>query len=200
MCKGTNQQEEKPSNTTAVPLVMNNFFPFLLLCANPQHSVQMDIYEFLDQHNIPYQRCDHPAVYTCEEVVQHVPADFPGAHTKNLFLRDAKGKRHFLVTVAAEHSVDLKALSQTIGASRLSFASAERLERHLGIAAGAVSLLAVLNDSKGAVEIFVDQALWEAETLRCHPLVNTSTLSIASGDIERFLSATGHSLKVVRIP
>jgi Ala-tRNA(Pro) deacylase len=58
----------------------------------------------------------------------------------------------------------------------------------------------VLNDTKGAVEIFVDQALWEAESLRCHPLVNTSTLSIDTGDIERFLSATGHSLKVVRIP
>jgi len=168
--------------------------------AEPKPGVRMDIYEFLERHAIPYQRCDHPEVYTCEEVVQHVPADFPGAHTKNLFLRDAKGKRHFLVTVGAEHSIDLKALSQTIGTSRLSFASSGRLEKHLGIAAGAVSLLAVLNDTKGAVEIFVDQALWEAESLRCHPLVNTSTLSIATGDIERFLSATGHPLKVVRVP
>lgn len=135
------------------------------------------IFDFLDAHQIAYQRVDHPPVSTCEEAREHVSPQL-GAETKNLFLRDGKGKRHFLVSVAAATSVDLKSLARTLDVSGLSFASADRLKRFLGLEAGSVTLLGVLNDAAKAVEVVVDERLWAAEKILCHPLVNTSTLVI----------------------
>ncbi len=159
----------------------------------------MDIYAFLSQHNIPFERCDHPPVYTCEQAEGLVPAA-PGAHTKNLLLRDKKGRNHFLVVVGYEKAVDIKALSRLLGVSNLSFASPQRLMKYLGVEPGAVSLLAIINDTESAVEVILDRSLWRAEMLRCHPLVNTSTLSIARRDIERMLEITGHRYQVVQAP
>ena len=158
-----------------------------------------DFFEFLDTHDIAYVRHDHPAVYTVEEADRLVP-DLPGAKTKNLFLRDDKGKRHFLVLVPSDKRVNLKALKNVLGVKRISFGSPERLKKHLGIEPGAVSLLAVYNDDKQAVEVFMDRDLWAADTFLFHPLVNTSTLVVKKKDIERFLEATGHELNVVDIP
>src|SRR5437764_9908864 len=106
----------------------------------------MDIAAFLAQHRIEARRHEHPPVMTVEESERLVPR-LPGARTKNLFLRDKKGSRHFLVTVPHDVAVDLNALGARIGAGRLGFASAERLQRHLGITPGSVSLLALVNDT-----------------------------------------------------
>ncbi|MEN8244861.1 MAG: prolyl-tRNA synthetase associated domain-containing protein [Thermodesulfobacteriota bacterium] len=156
-------------------------------------------FEFLDTHDIAYERHDHPAVYTVEEADRLVP-DLPGAKTKNLFLRDDKGKRHFLVLVPSDKRVNLKALKEVLGVKRISFGSPERLKKHLGIEPGAVSLLAVYNDGEQKVEVFMDRDLWAADTFLFHPLVNTSTLVISKADIQGFLKATGHTLKVVDVP
>ena len=158
-----------------------------------------DIYEFLDAHGIAYQRCDHPAVFTVAEVKLHVPP-LDGVHTKNLFLRDKKGRRHVLVVVGADTPVDIRALSGLLGLDHLSFGSAERLKKYLGIDPGAVSLLALLNDTSGEVGVCVDRKLWGADALQCHPLVNTTTLVIARDGIERFLAATGHTARVLDVP
>src|SRR5262249_14030476 len=105
-----------------------------------------DIYAFLDSHGISYQRHDHPAVFTVEDVKQlRLPID--GTQTKNLFLRDEKGRKHFLVVVGHDKQVDLRGLSAAIGSSKLSFASPDRLRTHLGIEPGSVSMLALVNDS-----------------------------------------------------
>jgi Ala-tRNA(Pro) deacylase len=87
-----------------------------------------------------------------------------------------------------------------LGIKRISFGSPERLKKHLGIEPVAVSLLAVFNDSDHKVEVFMDSDLWAADTFLFHPLVNTSTLVIEKADIQRFLEATGHALKVVEVP
>ena len=158
-----------------------------------------DFFKFLDSHNIAYVRHDHPAVYTVEEADRLVP-ELPGAKTKNLFLRDDKGKRHFLVLVPSEKRVNLKALKEVLGVKRISFGSPGRLKKHLGIEPGAVSLLAVYNDGGHKVEVFMDRDLWAADTFLFHPLVNTSTLVIKKADIERFLEVTQHELNVVDIP
>ena len=158
-----------------------------------------DFFKFLDSHNIAYDRHDHPAVYTVEEADRLVP-ELPGAKTKNLFLRDDKGKRHFLVLVPSEKRVNLKALKEVLGVKRISFGSPGRLKKHLGIEPGAVSLLAVYNDGGHKVEVFMDRDLWAADTFLFHPLVNTSTLVIKKADIERFLEVTQHELNVVDIP
>ena len=158
-----------------------------------------EFFAFLDEHGIAYQRCDHPAVYTVEEAARLVPP-LPGAKTKNLFLRDKPGRRHLLVCVPAAKQVDLKVLSEVVGAARLSFGSADRLRRHLGVEPGAVTLLAVFNDAEHRVDLFVDEDLWRAEAFQFHPLVNTSTLVMSREAVTRFLELTGHSLQVIRVP
>lgn len=158
-----------------------------------------DIYEFLHAHGIAYQRCDHPAVFTVAEVKRLVPP-LDGTHTKNLFLRDKKGRRHVLVVVGSDKQVDIRGLSLVLGLDHLSFGSPERLKKYLGIEPGAVSLLALLNDTNREVGVFVDRALWSAGALQCHPLVNTTTLVIAKDGIERFLQETGHPYRLVDVP
>jgi Ala-tRNA(Pro) deacylase len=158
-----------------------------------------DIYQFLAQNEIEYQRQDHPAVFTCEEALRLVPP-LPGAKTKNLFLRDRKGRRHFLVVVGYEKAVDLKSLTALLGVSKLGFASAERLQRYLGVEPGSVSMLGVLNDLNGEVELIVDRELWEAKAFQCHPLVNTSTLVISRDHLQRFFKATGHQVRLLDVP
>ena len=166
------------------------------MTTGPAHEA---LERLLREHGIDAARYEHAAVMTCEESDRLVPR-LPGAKTKNLFLRDAKGRRHLLVTVRPECAVDLQALGSTLGTGRLGFASAERLGRLLGIEPGAVSLLALINDRARAVEFVIDRALWEAEAIQAHPLVNTATLVLEHADLERFLAATGHGARVIDVP
>lgn len=158
-----------------------------------------DLYSLLEQHGISYTRIDHPPVYTCEEAEALVP-DLPGAHTKNLFVRDGKGRRHFLVAVGWEKQVDLKALARVLGVGKLSMASPERLRRHLGVEPGAVTLLGVVHDADGAVEVVVDEAVWQEEMRQCHPLVNTTTLAVPRTGLEGLFAALGTRWRVVEVP
>ncbi len=158
-----------------------------------------DIYAFLDTHNIAYQRFDHAAVYTIADM-EKLDAPLPGTNTKNLFLRDDKGRKHYLLVVGHDTAVDLKALPAVIGSRKLGFASKERLKKHLDLEPGAVSILALANDTVGAVEVFIDAALWENDSFLAHPLVNTSTLLIGKADLTRFVAATDHALNIVAVP
>ncbi|MBI3144514.1 MAG: prolyl-tRNA synthetase associated domain-containing protein [Pseudogulbenkiania sp.] len=157
------------------------------------------IYHFLDQHALCYLRFDHPPLFTCEDARRLTP-DLPGTDAKNLFLRDAKGKRHILVVLPEYKSADLKALSAVLDAKGLTFASAERLMKYLGITPGSVLLLALINDTAHAVELVIDTALWEADALLAHPLVNTQTLAVPHETVARFLSLTGHTPHVMDMP
>lgn len=164
-----------------------------------QESARQAVLDFLEEHAIAYQRCDHPAVRTCEEADRIVP-DLPGTRTKNLLLRDRKGRRHFLAIVRPEQKVDLNALSSQLAADRLSMASPERLAKHLGVSPGAVSLLALLHDTEGAVEVLVEKTVWAASHLLVHPMVNTSTLVLAHDAVRRILEITGHEPSVISVP
>jgi len=159
----------------------------------------MDLEAFLGDHGIIATRHSHPPVMTVEESERLVPK-LPGAKTKNLFLRDKKGARHLLVTVRHDLPVDLNALGSALDAGRLGFASPERLAKHLGVTPGSVSLLALVNDTAGAVELVIDRALWEAPAVQAHPLVNDATMVIPHADLERFLAATGHAPRVIDVP
>ena len=158
-----------------------------------------DIYQFLDNHQIEYERHDHPPVYTVEDVNRFVPP-LPAAKTKSLFLRDAKGLRHFLVIVKGEKRVNLKALPKLLESSRLRFGSQERLKKYLGVDPGSVSLFAVVNDMDKSVELIIDSDLWKSEAYQFHPLVNTSTLVISRDNIKQFLDKTGHSAQILDVP
>lgn len=159
----------------------------------------VDFYKYLADHEIGYERYDHPPVFTVEDVNRLVPP-LPAAKTKNLFLRDNKGQRHFLVVVGDEKRVELKTLSGLLGSSRLRFGSADRLKKHLGVDPGAVSLFGVVNDVDNAVEVIIDGELWESEAFQFHPLVNTSTLIISRDNLKRFLAQTGHKVQILDVP
>lgn len=156
-------------------------------------------FNFLEANQIVYSRHDHPAVYTVEEADRLVP-ELAAAKTKNLFLRDDKGKRHFLVVVPGHKQVDLKTLKDRMRIKRISFGSPQRLKKHLGIEPGAVSILALYNDKALAVELFMDQELWTSESFQCHPLVNTATLEITRENLIRFLEITGHEMTIIDVP
>ncbi len=159
----------------------------------------IDIYKFLNEHQIKYERHDHPPVYTVEDVNRLVPP-LPAAKTKNLFFRDNKGQRHFIVVVKGEKRVNMKALPKLIGSSRLRFGSPDRLKQYLGVDPGSVSLLAVINDLDKSVEVIIDSALWKSEAFQFHPLINTSTLVISRNDLQRFLNKTGHDIQILDVP
>ena len=157
----------------------------------------MDVFEVLDGLKILYEKFDHAPVYTCEEA-NLINSHISGAKTKNLFLRDRKGKRHFLVVVSDEKQVDLNFLSECLDVKQLSFASPERLEKYLGTTPGSVSILGVINDPDGLVELIIDQDVWQSETLQCHPLVNTSTLVIQLSDIETLFEHLDRTSTIIK--
>ena len=155
-----------------------------------------DIYNYLDLNEVSYKRYDHKAVFTVEESKIYSP-NMNGAATKNLFLRDKNGSRHFLITLPEDKKIDLKILSNKLKSSRLSFASPERLKKYLSIEPGSVSLLALANDEDKNVEAYIDKVIWREKSILCHPLVNTSTLQIPIDDMEKFLIKTGHGLNLI---
>ena len=147
---------------------------------------------------IPFAAHEHEAVFTVAES-DAVHAAMPGAHTKNLFLKD-KGGAFWLVTVPSEARVDLKALPAAIGSKRVSFGKAEDMERLLGIAPGSVTPLAAINAAPGSIAVVLDAGLAAAETVNVHPLRNTGTLGLAGATILDLLRHWGHQPLVAAIP
>ncbi|NIV14807.1 MAG: prolyl-tRNA synthetase associated domain-containing protein [Aliifodinibius sp.] len=157
-----------------------------------------EIFALLDQLSIDYERVDHVPVYTSEQARRLVPQQ-NAASAKNLFLKDKKGKNHFLLVFDDQKKIDFEHLAEQIDSSRLSLASPRRLKTHLGIDPGAVSLLALMNDRENEVGLLFDRELWDEEYLQCHPLVNTATLVISMADVKRFLDAVKHQPILVDI-
>ena len=156
------------------------------------------IYSFLNTHNIPYERFDHKAVFTYEDSMQFCPP-MPGASIKNLFLYDKRSEQHFLVVVMDGKRVGLKELKRELDVPNLSFASEERLNKYLGVKAGSVTLLGLINDITQAVTVILDAQL-KNKALQCHPLINTATLVIPFEGIEKFISLTNHTCQLMDIP
>lgn len=147
---------------------------------------------------IAFEAQEHRAVFTVAESSM-LDARIPGAHTKNLFLKDAGGA-FWLVTVPADARVDLKALPAAIGSKRVSFARANDMERLLGISPGSVTPLAMIDAEPGSVSVVLDAALAAAARVNVHPLRNTATIGLAGADILRLLAQWGHEPRIVAIP
>lgn len=147
---------------------------------------------------IPFAAHEHEAVFTVAES-DAVHAAMPGAHTKNLFLKD-KGGAFWLVTVPSDARVNLKALPGAIGCKHVSFGKAEDMERLLGISPGSVTPLAAINAVPGSITVVLDAALAGAETVNVHPLRNTATLGLSGGAILDLLHNWGHHPVVAAIP
>ena len=157
-----------------------------------------DFLAYLDALGIDTATVEHPPLFTVEDS-QSLRGDIPGGHTKNLFVKDKKG-RLFLLVLGEETAVDLKRVHEKIGAQgRVSFGSAELLEEVFGLQPGAVTPFGAINDKAGRVLIVLDEAMMGHERLNFHPLVNTRTTGLASADLVKFLRATGHEPLVVAL-
>lgn len=156
------------------------------------------VYEALDECGLRYVRHEHPAAFTVAEAVEYWK-EIPGAHCKNLFVRNKPGKRHYLIVAEHLKSLDLTALSKTLGDSRLSFASDERMARFLGLHPGEVSPFGLLQDKKHEVIVILDEELTRADSINFHPNVNTATLTIAVSDFLKFLKGRGNRVLVIRL-
>jgi Ala-tRNA(Pro) deacylase len=142
---------------------------------------------------------EHEPVFTVAES-RPVKARIPGAHSKNLFVKDKKG-RLFLITAKDETPIDLKRTHEAIGASgRLSFGSAEQLRRVLGVEPGSVTPFAIVNDRAGEVTMILDANLMEHERVNFHPLVNSMTTGVSREDLLRFIRSTGREPLILRLP
>jgi Ala-tRNA(Pro) deacylase len=157
-----------------------------------------ELLAFLDQLGIKVTTMTHEPLFTVADS-QQLRGEIPGAHTKNLFLKDKKDN-YFLLTVEEEASVDLKSVHQLIGAaSRVSFGRPEALMELLGVAPGAVTVFGAINDTAGRVKVVIDAALAAEPLINAHPLVNTATTSISADDLMAFVRATGHDPLVLNL-
>ncbi|UCH74952.1 MAG: prolyl-tRNA synthetase associated domain-containing protein [Rhodospirillales bacterium] len=150
----------------------------------------------LDELGIACETHAHPPLFTVEQS-RALRGDLPGAHIKNLFLRDKK-RRMWLVTVLESRDVDLKSLRRRLGAQgNLSFGNAELLMAHLGVIPGAVTPFAVINDREGQVTMVLDRALLAQSPINAHPLRNDRTSALTADDLMRFLEAERHPPLIV---
>jgi Ala-tRNA(Pro) deacylase len=163
------------------------------------HLTPDDLLSYLGTLGIRADTIEHEPVFTVAES-QPVKQRIPGAHSKNLFVKDKKG-RLFLITAKAETAIDLKRAHAAIGASgRLSFGSAEQLREVLGVEPGSVTPFAVVNDRARRVTAILDANLMAHERVNFHPLVNSMTTGVSRDDLLRFLRATGHEPTIVQLP
>ena len=152
----------------------------------------------LAELGIPYQRKEHPPVATVEDAVVHW-ADIDSTHCKNLFLRNQKGTRHYLVVLEHSKRADLRKVADQIGDGRLSFGSPERLMTQLGLTPGSVSPFGLINDRAHAVRVVLDRDLQSATRLSFHPNINTVTLTISAADFQRFLDSCGNAVQYAAV-
>jgi Ala-tRNA(Pro) deacylase len=152
----------------------------------------------LEGLGLPYSKRDHPPAATVEEAVLHW-RDLPGALCKNLFLRNKKGNHHYLVVAEHRRAVDLRALAKALPDDRLSFASDERLARHLGVEPGAVGPFGLINDEARSVVVLIDEELRSAPFLSFHPNVNTATVTLSGRDFQAFLAWRGNPVRFIRL-
>ena len=154
-----------------------------------------DLFAFLDRHGIAHSTLEHEAVFTVGDGPE-MKARLPGGHTKNLFLKDAKG-RLWLISALDDTAIDLKTIHKTIGAARLSFGSGDLMVEVLGVTPGSVTAFALVNDTEHRVTFVVDAALLQREPLNFHPLVNTATTAVSKAGFLAFLAAVGVEPMVV---
>lgn len=161
------------------------------------HSLREPLMQRLAGLGIAVTTVEHAPVHTVEDSGE-LYERIPGGHTKNLFLKDARGG---LFLIVAHHAtrIDLKLLPPVIGSARLSFGRTELLQEVLGVKPGSVTAFALINDSDRKVEVVFDQNLMAFETINLHPMENSATTSIARDDLLRFIRATGHTPRIVAL-
>jgi len=153
--------------------------------------------EYLKSHQISYIHHEHPAVFTCEDA-ERLCVDVPGLACKNLFLRNKKTDRFFLLILPAKKRTDLKQFSKIVNESKITFANAEQLKNILQLEPGSVSPLGLINDTNHEVEVYIDQELHKAEIVNFHPNRNTASLEFSREMFQKFLETLSNKITIVK--
>jgi Ala-tRNA(Pro) deacylase len=156
------------------------------------------VYAALDALGIAYERHEHPAVFTAADASLYWDP-IEGTQCKNLFLRNKKGDRHYLVVLEISKRADLKDLVKLVGDDRLSFGSPERLTAELGLTPGSVSPFGLLNDADGSVRVLVDHDLQGASRLIFHPNINTASVVVSWAGLEKFFATRTNPVRVITL-
>jgi Ala-tRNA(Pro) deacylase len=159
---------------------------------------EQELLKALNHLSIAWTMHEHEAVFTVEASTA-LHETIAGAHSKNLFLKDA-GEQYWLVTAPHDARVDLKALPSVIGSRKLSFGKAEPMEELLGVKPGSVTPLAAFNDKAGKVKVVLDARLARAACVNVHPLRNTATIGLSGQGLVAFLAAQHHPPLIVELP
>lgn len=163
-------------------------------------SGQPIVYETLDKMNIAYRKEEHEAVFSADDRYKIDQSIWEGyTVSKNLFLRNSKGDKHYLVVTSLEKKADLKRLAEEIGSTRLSFGSEKCLDRYLRVKPGSISAFCVLNDDDRAVTVVFDKDLVGEKHFALHPNENTATVFIDFADVERLVKEHGNEIIYARL-
>lgn len=161
---------------------------------------EIRVYNLLDSLNIEYYRVDHDNASTME-VCNEIDKVLGTLICKNLFLCNRTKTDFYLLMMPGDKPFKTKDITKQIGCSRLSFADSEYMEKFLDIKPGAVSVMGLMNDKENHIQLLIDKSVIEADTLGCHPCVNTSSLKIKTEDlVQKFLPAVKHSPIIVNLP
>ena len=152
----------------------------------------------LEEMDIAYEKYDHPPLPTIEAATDYWK-DIDATHCKNLFFRNHKGNRHYLVILEHLQKLDIRDLEQRLKQGKISFASPKRMDKYLGLSGGSVSIFGLINDHERHVHVFLDETLKRAEKISFHPNDNTATLVISFQDLMKYLDATGNSFEFIQL-
>lgn len=157
------------------------------------------VLEKLNELKIDYKEIEHKPVYTIEEMDELGDIFENAKICKNLFVRDQKGKKHFLIVLPEEKRAPLSEIANKIESTKLSFASEERLMKYLKLTPGAVTPLAVINDENSEVVVVLDEDLKKEKLLGVHPCVNTATILITPENLEKYIKENNNKIKYIKI-
>ena len=162
-------------------------------------SKRARVIKYLEEQLIPYEIYEHPPVPTVEEALPYWK-DIDAAHCKNLFFRNHKGNKHYLVILDHRRQLNIRDLEQRLKQGKISFASPHRMEKYLGLNAGSVSAFGIINDHENHVHLFIDAKLQSAERISFHPNENNATLVISFASFIKFLESSGNSYEFITSP
>lgn len=156
------------------------------------------VLEVLDGLNINYEIHEHPPVPTVEEALPFW-SKINATHCKNLFFRNHKGNRHYLVILRHDRQLNIRDLEQRLKQGKISFASPKRMEKYLGLAGGSVSVFGLINDQENHVHLFLDEALKKAERITFHPNENTATVELSFDSFIAFLNWSRNTYEFIKL-
>ena len=159
---------------------------------------QVELYQLLEKLEIQFEYHEHPPLATIEDAKIHWK-NYNSGRCKNIFFRNHKGDRHYLVILEYLRQLNIRDLEKRLKQGKLTFASDQRLKKYLGVEPGSVSPFGLINDAVKHVHLFIDEKLNEFDRLTFHPNINTASLVVSKSDFLKFLEYTGNSFEFIRL-